>query len=148
MHIPISTSTKKRVGTSSALEKSIAQKYLHTRNYTNEHAYKEIIETLLSQRQHQHLQSAKETLYDITNASQLPPRGTTINAPYIRDCFKIKISGVRLDGYTINDTIFDTSFPHDFDAMVSRINTHVAPCSNFKALHRSSSPRCYTAYTF
>ena len=121
-----------RVGTSSALEKSIAQKYLHTRNYTNEHAYKEIIETLLTQREHQHLQSAKETLYDITNASQLPARGTTINTPYIRDCFKIKVSGVRLDGYTINDTIFDTSFPRDFDAMVARINTHVMPAPVLK----------------
>ena len=125
---PISTST----GSADAVEKNIAHKYLTTRNYSNEHAYKEIIDILLTQGKYQHLTTAKETLYDITNASKLPPAGTMINNPYIRDCFKIKVSNVRLEGYTINDTIFDTSFPRDFNRKVDRINQHIGPAPELK----------------
>ncbi len=124
--------TPQHVGSANVQEKSIAHKYLTTRNYSNEHAYMEVIDTLLTQSQYRHLVPAKETLYDITHPSKLPPAGTVINNPYIRDCFKIKVSGVRLEGYTINDTIFDTSFPRDFDAKIDRINQHVGPAPALK----------------
>ncbi len=125
-------STQQSTGQASTLEKSIANKYLTSRTYSNEHAYMEVIDTLLKQGQYKHLIPAKETLYDITHASKLPPAGTTINNPYIRDCFKIKVSNVRLEGYTINDTIFDTSFPNDFNSMIDRINQHVGPAPKLK----------------
>ena len=127
-----STIPNKDTARASSLEKEIARKYLTTRNYTNEHAYMEVINTLLSQSKYQHLTPAKETLYDITHPSKLPPAGTVINNPYIRDCFKIKISDITLEGYTINDTIFDTSFPKDFDGMIDRINQNVSPAPELK----------------
>ncbi len=127
-----SGSGQQSAGEADALEKSIANKYLTSRNYSHEHAYMEVIDTLLKQTKYKHLTPAKETLYDVTHASKLPPAGTTINTPYIRDCFKIKVSDVRLEGYTINDTIFDTTFPNDFNKKIDRINQHVGPAPALK----------------
>lgn len=116
----------------SEFEKTIAQKYYHDRVYTQEHAYKEIIESLINQAQYSELADAKETLYDVSNTSTLPPKGTTINTPFIRDCFKIKVSHARLEGYTINDAIFNTGFPADFDKIIDRINPHVGHAPKLK----------------
>ncbi|HHL19069.1 MAG TPA: hypothetical protein ENJ33_04975 [Thiothrix sp.] len=116
----------------SALEKSIADKYYNDKYYSHEHAYREIIESLVSQAKYGDLTEAKETLYDVTNTAKLPPKGTIIDAPFIRDCFKIKVSHVRLEGYTINDAIFDTDFPADFDKMIDRINPHVGYAPKLK----------------
>ncbi len=129
---PAGTSQQTAPGKASELEKSIAYQYLNTRNYTDEHAYKDIINQLLKKSRYQNLIPARETLYDITHPSKLPPAGTRIATPFIRDCFKIKISDIRLEDYTIIDTIFDTSFPEDFDRMVDRINPHLAPAPALK----------------
>lgn len=127
-----SSSSSHSSGTADALEKSIAHKYLHTRNFTDEHAYMSLLDELVSQPKYKHLASAKETLYDVTHASKLPAKGSVINQPFLRDCFKIKISGARLENYTINDTIFDTDFPRAFNEKVDRINPLVGPAPKLK----------------
>ncbi len=119
-------------GLASTLERSIADKYYNDKRYSHEHAYREIIESLVSQAKYGDLAEAKETLYDVTNTAKLPPKGTSIDAPFIRDCFKIKVSHARLEGYTISDAIFDTDFPADFDKMIDRINPHVGHAPKLK----------------
>jgi len=119
-------------GLASAFEKSIGDKYYNDKRYSHEHAYREIIESLVSQAKYSDLAEAKETLYDVTNTSKLPPKGTTIDTPFIRDCFKIKVSHARLEGYTINDAIFDIDFPADFDKIIDRINPHVGYAPKLK----------------
>jgi hypothetical protein len=126
------SSTSHGNGLASALERSIADKYYNDKRYSHEHAYREIIESLVSQAKYSDLAEAKETLYDVTNTAKLPPKGTTIDAPFIRDCFKIKVSHARLEGYTISDAIFDTDFPADFDKMIDRINPHVGYAPKLK----------------
>lgn len=119
-------------GNPSAQERTIANRYLNDSGYSHEHAYRDIINLLVQQPKYQYLSHAKDTLFDITQANQLPPRGTTINMAYVRDCFKIRTSNIELEGYTINDSIFNTQFPKDFDQSINRINTLVGPSPALK----------------
>ncbi|CAA6803553.1 MAG: Unknown protein [uncultured Thiotrichaceae bacterium] len=130
------------IGNPSAQERNIANRYLHDRHYSHEHVYRDLINLLTQQTQYRYLAHAKDTLFDITQANQLPPRGTTINMAFVRDCFKIRTSDIQLEGYTINDTIFNTPFPTDFDKSIDRINTVVGeapPLKHFSLLaHRDA----------
>jgi len=131
----VASSGRHEVGngsSASSSERSIANKYYEDKRYSDEYAYRDIIELLIGQEKYRYLAEAKETLYDVTNTSKLPPKGAVINAPFIRDCFKIKVSHARLEDYTINDTIFDTSFPADFDKIIDRINPHVGYAPKLK----------------
>lgn len=104
----------------SADEQTIANNYRQSRNI--ERAYTDLINALVDSSQFSNLKAAKDQLFDLNGHTMPPPAGSTINQPFIRDCFKIRTSNISLDGYTVIDGIFDTPFPATFDQKAARIN--------------------------
>lgn len=108
---------------SSRDDRDIANKYRQSGNH--EHAYRDIINSMVKEPQFVNLAKSKDQLYVLNGFNTPPANGSTINQAFIRDCIKIMASNIGLKGITVIDGIFDTPFPAAFDHKVQRINALV-----------------------
>ncbi len=125
---PPQTGTGGTAGSNTRAEvKKIADAFKASNRRDNDvdKALNQVIDLLLKKPQFSALVAARDQLFRVRGNATLPPEGSVIDQPFIRDVFKITESNITLKGYTIKDSIVDSDFAKAFDRIVNDINQMV-----------------------